>query len=212
MSQLRQLPPNQPAPPIPHLPEGSRTGSSGLILPDALTLDEWASIAPRFRLIYSMTQWHLGDWLLYGERRWGRMYSRCQEVTGRRYQTLANAVRVARAFPLHTRRAELSWSHHEAVTRLPEYERERWLTLAEVNRWSVQALRSEVAAGSAATSGLRARDETAANSRRLQLPRQTARLIDACREKIAEEGTIVSRAQMIETAVNEWARSTGMMG
>src|SRR5258708_23657774 len=93
---MSNLPAKQPTQLLPEMPAGARAGVCGLILPDGLTQEEWAAIAPRFRLIYSMTQWHLGDWLRYGERKWGRMYAGCGGGTGRRGETLRDAGRGAK--------------------------------------------------------------------------------------------------------------------
>src|ERR1051326_3767709 len=43
-------------PAVPDLPDGARTGLCGLVLPETLSHEEWAAIAPRFRMIHSMTQ------------------------------------------------------------------------------------------------------------------------------------------------------------
>jgi hypothetical protein len=51
-------------------------------------------------------------------------------------------VYVASRFDVPRRRERLSWSHHAELAALDQPEQERWLTLAEQERWSLNDLRT----------------------------------------------------------------------
>jgi hypothetical protein len=101
----------------------------------------WASAGRRFGAVGRGIQWLLGDWIAYGNSRFGERYARASKITGYDTQTLMNMVYVASRFPVSRRRENLSWSHHEALAAHSEEEQERWLDGASANRWSVADLR-----------------------------------------------------------------------
>jgi hypothetical protein len=109
-----------------------------------LDLPTWTATGHRLGAIGRCSQWWLGDWIRYGNARFGERYSRASKITGYDTQTLMNMVYVASRFPFSRRRETLSWSHHEAVASLEADDQERWLTLAEEKRLSVSDLRVEL--------------------------------------------------------------------
>jgi len=56
--------------------------------------------------------WWIGDWLAFGERKYGEMYEKALEVTEKDYGVLRNAVSVAGKIEMSRRRDNLSWGHH----------------------------------------------------------------------------------------------------
>jgi len=60
-------------------------------------------------------QWWLGDWLNYGERQYGEMYSQAIEEVNLDYGTLRNFKYVSSRIELSRRRDKLSWFHHREV-------------------------------------------------------------------------------------------------
>jgi len=91
-------------------------------------------------------QWLLGDWIAYGNAKFGERYARAAKITGYDTQTLMNMVYVASHFPISRRREGLSWSHHETLAGLRLEEQEHWLDQAVAHRWSVSDLRTMVRA------------------------------------------------------------------
>jgi hypothetical protein len=89
-------------------------------------------------------QWLLGDWIAYGNQKFGERYARASKITGYDTQTLMNMVYVASHFPTSRRRENLSWSHHEALAALSPDEQDHWLDEAGRHRWSVSDLRMMV--------------------------------------------------------------------
>lgn len=107
-------------------------------------LDEWSAVGRRFGEIGRCSQWWLGDWIRYGNARFGERYSRAAKLTGYDAQSLMNMVYVASRFEISRRRENLSWSHHAALAALDVAEQEHWLSRAVADRLSVADLRVEL--------------------------------------------------------------------
>lgn len=106
-----------------------------------LDANEWAAAGRRIGVIGRSVQWLLGDWIAYGNERFGERYARASRITGYDPQTLMNMVYVASRFATSRRRENLSWSHHEALAALEPSEQDGWLDQAVRHRWSVSDLR-----------------------------------------------------------------------
>jgi hypothetical protein len=121
--------------------------------------------------------WWIGDWLRYGNSRYGDRYGAAARVTGYDQQSLRNMAYVAGRFEVSRRRAALSFSHHAELAALPAEEQELWLDRAESKALSLRSLRSEMrdARRRAASRVTRARsrrqrDEVFASIRRTSAP------------------------------------------
>src|SRR5207245_5283210 len=82
---------------------------------------------------------YIGDWLVYGEGRWGQKYKEAIEITRFDYQTLANDKTTALAIPPEKRRKELSFSHYALLTKFDEEEQDEYIEAAIQNNFSVKA-------------------------------------------------------------------------
>lgn len=123
---------------------GRLQGSTGPIAwtpSEDLDANEWATAGRRIGAVGRCIQWLLGDWIAYGNERFGERYARASKITGYDPQTLMNMVYVASRFEISRRRENLSWSHHETIAALDHDDQDRWLDQAEANRWSVADLR-----------------------------------------------------------------------
>lgn len=107
-----------------------RLAEPALPLPAELDYHAWAALAPELGRLVRWSHWLLGDWLLYGDARYGERAAQAEAATGLDYQTLANARWVAKAIPPARRVAALSWSHHVEVAALPADEQVTLLALA----------------------------------------------------------------------------------
>lgn len=114
--------------------------------PRELDSHEWAAAGRRIGAVGRCIQWLLGDWIAYGNAKFGERYARAAKITGYDTQTLMNMVYVASRFPISRRRENLSWSHHETLAALGSEEQDRWLDEALTHRWSVADLRMMVRA------------------------------------------------------------------
>lgn len=115
-----------------------------------LDLGEWAEQGRRLGMIGRGAGWWIGDWLNYGNARYGEKYTRAAKLTGYDVQTLRNMVYVAARFETSRRRDALSWTHHAEVAALSDEEQDTWLERAEKDRLSVRSLREEIVLGRAA--------------------------------------------------------------
>lgn len=109
-----------------------------------LTYEEWAQAGQMLQQIGRAWQWWVGDWLNYGEARYGERYAQAIDLTGLGYEAVANAAWVAGAVEPSTRVETLSWTHHRQVAHLgPEAQRE-WLEKAKAENLSTRELRAEI--------------------------------------------------------------------
>lgn len=112
--------------------------------PNADTFEEWLEIGRTFRSLHNSVLWWVGDWLVWGNKRWGEKYSQAMEETDYSYDQLRRAYAVSTAFPPNRRRARLSWSHHREVLYLMENRQEWYLDKCEDEDWSSHRLREEI--------------------------------------------------------------------
>jgi hypothetical protein len=117
----------------------------GLGLRAGMSFEAWVLAGRRISQISNAASWGLGDWLLFGERAYGRRYKAALEVTGFDYQTLRNYAWVARRYPPARRRLGVSFQHHAELAALPEPQQELWLERAERLGWSRNELRRRLA-------------------------------------------------------------------
>jgi N6-adenosine-specific RNA methylase IME4 len=90
--------------------------------------------------------WWIGDWVNFGERRYGEKYAQALEATPYEYATLRDAAWVAGRIELSRRRDNLSWSHHRVAAALAtQEEADEILARAVAEKLSRNDLRAEVA-------------------------------------------------------------------
>lgn len=98
------------------------------------------------------SQWWIGDWIRYGNHRWGERYAKAARLTGYDVTSLRNMAWVSSQFDTSLRKDNLTWSHHALLAALPDEEKAHWLQEASTRRLSVADLRLELRA---ARKGLR---------------------------------------------------------
>jgi hypothetical protein len=111
-----------------------------------LEVTEWTVLGRRLGTIGRGVAWWIGDWVNYGNARFGQKYSRAARITGYDVQSLMNMAYVASRFDEYRRRQSLSWSHHAELAPLSIEYQEMWLENAERERISVRGLRDAVRA------------------------------------------------------------------
>lgn len=109
--------------------------------PETMGFEQWVASGRKLGAIGRGVGWWIGDWLRFGNARYGERYSRASKITGYDKQTLMNMAYVASNIDPTRRRETLSWSHHAEVASLAPDEQDRWLQEAEESRLSVQDLR-----------------------------------------------------------------------
>lgn len=114
-----------------------------LALPDDLTRDEWEGIGKKLRDAAEWTQWKIGEWLNFGERKWGDgSFVGAAAILGYSERTVRNIASITNN--VSRRRDDLSFSHHAEVASLEPEAQERWLDKAEENDWSTRELREQM--------------------------------------------------------------------
>lgn len=105
-------------------------GDRYLTFKEETPFEVWSEVVGRLKSAEKSIQWWLGDALLFGERKYGEMYSQALEETDYAYGTLRNAAWVAGKIELSRRHDNLPYAHHVAVAPLPPEEQERLLAEA----------------------------------------------------------------------------------
>ena len=121
-------------------------GRNGLAIQECTSYNDWETIGITLAQIKDAHQFWIGDWLLFGEGKYGEKYTQALEATGLGYQTLRDCKWVAKQVELSRRRDNLSWSHHEEVAGLEPKDQERWLKEAEKGNMSAKQLREAIKA------------------------------------------------------------------
>ena len=114
-----------------------------LILPEDTTFEDWTAIGQRLQQISRAIHFWIGDWIKFGERKWGERYAQAMEETPFAQQTLMNDVWVCSKFHSSRRREDLTFNHHAVVAALPPAEQDEWLDTAEREGWSSRQLWAE---------------------------------------------------------------------
>jgi hypothetical protein len=127
---------------------GAVPNRTGMRFDPLLSFEDWQMLGPRLAKHATASLWWLGDWLVFGQYKYGRRYKLGVVLTGLDYQTLRNYAVVARRFELSRRRDTLSFQHHAEVCALSDEEQDRWLGDAETGRWSRNELRRRLRSSS----------------------------------------------------------------
>lgn len=119
---------------------GGRMSATGLELPNALDISDYAIILKRAGSEFDSAQakvnhfqFVIGDAIRFGEARYGEKYSQFTGITNTAQGTLRNWAVVANAIPIQERRAGLTFDQHKklAVKSLPEAARRTIMDMAE---------------------------------------------------------------------------------
>lgn len=119
---------------------------TGLKISDVTLFEEWLKMGQTLREIDGCVQWWIGDWLNFGEEKYGEKYAQALDETDYEYGSLRNMKWVASKIPYHARRDKLSYSIHQEVAPLDAKDQEKILALAEKNGLSRQDVREKVRA------------------------------------------------------------------
>jgi hypothetical protein len=111
---------------------------TGLKITGQPTYEQWEAVGYHLRYIDGAVKWWIGDWLNYGENRWGEKYSQALESTEYEYQTLADAAWVAKQVDISLRNEKLSWSHHRMVAPLEPQDQQKILDTAVTEKLTVR--------------------------------------------------------------------------
>ncbi|MCP2134560.1 N6-adenosine-specific RNA methylase IME4 [Rhizobium sp. SLBN-94] len=117
---------------------------TALVLSEETTFEQWTEIGQWLQSVERSVMWWIGDWVRFGEHRWGEKYTQAIEATGHSYQTLRDAAWVSGSFDLSERSDKLPWSHYRQAASLHKDNRNTVLREAEAEGWSVRETRAQV--------------------------------------------------------------------
>lgn len=103
---------------------------TSLELPEGLSFDHWDRIGRQLQLANIAVQWWIGDWLNYGEARYGEKYTQAVQELGRKKEVLMNYASVAKRVETSRRREVVDYSIHVEVASLPPKQQEKVLEKA----------------------------------------------------------------------------------
>jgi len=86
----------------------------GLVVEGTPTLKEWIEAGKALRKAEHRLQWWVGDWMNFGERKYGKTYKEAAKLTGFKEETLRDYAYVASRFQLSIR-IDNSFGHHQLV-------------------------------------------------------------------------------------------------
>lgn len=119
--------------------------SIGFEVPQDISEGEWLALMQRMRGLDSGVAWAVGALTNHAESTWGQTYEELEQLTGYKYQTLADYAWLDRSVPFSIRIEKLSPSHHRVVAALASDEaKARWLQEAAENDWSVAELKRQI--------------------------------------------------------------------
>jgi len=161
----------------------------GMEVTEALSFEEWLEVGAKIGRVQRATGFMLGDWLVYGERRFGqrtfwpdiptadmiyrKVYEAAANLHGMDWQTLQTYAYVSRNVPLSLRNESLSWEHHKKVAKLKnDFEKTKWLNLAAEMKRAKKPVSTRRLARSIEAGRLLSRDE--------MRPDETDRGIENC--------------------------------
>ena len=125
---------------------------TGIEFHDDLSFDEWEALGQQLAPVGKSIGFIIGDWINYGEKRWGDKYEEAIKRTGMAYQTLRDFAYVARRVDLSFRNDKLDFVHHRVVAKIknPE-EQQHWLKMAVKHKLGKRRLQKSINFGRLAT-------------------------------------------------------------
>lgn len=110
---------------------GFRLTATGLIPEGEPDYDAWERCGNWLRFAEKSVAFWIGDWIRYGENKWGETYAQAMDETGLEYQTLADAKYVAAHVDFSRRHENLTFDHHRQVAKMDPDEQTELLDKAE---------------------------------------------------------------------------------
>lgn len=118
----------------------------GLSIAGDLAYEEWENLGERLFRFQKSWQWWVGDWINYGEAKWGETYKAALDITGKSFSSLASVASVCREFETCRRRQHLTFKHHAEVQSLDPDQQDELLDKAATEGLPTRKLRELVAA------------------------------------------------------------------
>ena len=125
---------------------------AGLIITEDLTFEEWQALGNQITPVAKSIGFIVGDWINYGDGRYGEKYTEALRLTGLSLATLQEYAYVARRVETSVRTEVLDFSHHKVIAKIKDSEsQKKWLETAATENLSVARLRKSINFGRLAT-------------------------------------------------------------
>jgi len=108
------------------------------------SFDQWQECGQFIQKASGSVSLWLGDWLNYGEKKWGEKYAQAIEETGLEYGTLRDASWVASKIDLSIRNDNLTYQHHREVATLEPDKQKEVLDWAEAEGATTRQTKQKV--------------------------------------------------------------------
>lgn len=147
----------------------------GIVLPAALSFDEWRQALGMAELIERASPWWLCDLMGYGEQAFPDQYTQAMpthedDPTGARQSKLKQAAWMAQKYPRNQRVPGLSYTHHRAAAELEPDERRGLLEYAAREHLSTRELIALVKERQASVEGVVVASETGCAADQVWVP------------------------------------------
>ena len=116
------------------------------MIDEDVTYEQWENIGYELARVGKGWQWWVGDWINFGEKKYGETYKAAIEATGLAYGVCRNIASVCGRFELSRRHDSLSFKHHAEVQGLDASEQDELLAEAESSGLSCSEVRKRVRA------------------------------------------------------------------
>lgn len=107
---------------------------NGLLISPDMKFEDWMSLGGKLKTMNGAIHFWIGDWLCFGERKYGETYSQAMSETEYSYKTLSNDKWVASRIAFSRRREGLSFDHHASVAEFEPEDQELLLNQAEEHK------------------------------------------------------------------------------
>lgn len=105
------------------------------------TFEQWSECGEFIKKANGACHLWIGDWLNYGEQKYGEMFAQAISETDFDYGTLRNDKYVAKEIELSRRRDNLSFSHYQEIASLPQEKQDKWIEKASEEKLTREELR-----------------------------------------------------------------------
>jgi len=117
---------------------------NGLVIDEGVSQPEWEEIGTFLRQAEKSVQWWIGDWINFGEKKYGELYTQALEETDYNQRSLSYMKAISERFDLSRRFHNLTWSYYIEVLYLDEPKQDYWLNYAETNGLSTRQLKAAI--------------------------------------------------------------------
>lgn len=125
---------------------------TGIQFNEDLSFEEWDNLGQKLAPLGKAIGFIIGDWINYGDGRYGEKYTDAIKLTGLSLPTLQEYAYVARRVETSVRTEVLDYTHHKMVAKIKDPdEQKHWLNMATEHDLSVARLRKSINFGRLAT-------------------------------------------------------------